>query len=196
MVVPAVATGILETIGNTPVVQLQHLAPEGRCRHLRQTRVLQSHRLVQRPDGARDDRRGRSARSPAARHARRRIHRRQHGVVAGDGLRRQRLCVRAALVGCVRTGEDPDDGSVRRGSRDGAERWRQGDAGFVRPVQAAYRVDEGRTRHVLDRPVPQCRCAERLSARSASSCWRRSGRSMCSAVLWVPPGCSSAFLVP
>ncbi len=27
MVVPAVATGILETIGNTPVVQLQHLAP-------------------------------------------------------------------------------------------------------------------------------------------------------------------------
>ena len=69
MVVPAVATGILETIGNTPVVQLQHLAPRDAADIFVKLEVLQSHRVVQRPDGARDDRRGRSAWSPAARYA-------------------------------------------------------------------------------------------------------------------------------
>ena len=149
----------------------------------RQARILQPDRFLQRPDGAGDDRRRREARHAPQRHARRRIHRRQHGLVAGDGLRDQGLRVSSALVRRFLAGEARHDARVRRRPRDRAERRRQGDAGAVRSLQGPHRrADEG-PEHLLDGSVQQPRCARRLRghrprARRASRecrCVRRRG---------------------
>ena len=66
-----VASSLLDLIGNTPLVELQHLSPAGRP-HLRQARGPEPDRLDQGPDRARDGRRGRPrsrARSCSSRRA-------------------------------------------------------------------------------------------------------------------------------
>ena len=81
---------ILETVGNTPVVKINKLAPDGR-QSLRQGRGLQSARLGQGPPRARRHRGRREDRRAQARPDRDRGDLRQHRHRARDGVRRQGL---------------------------------------------------------------------------------------------------------
>ena len=137
-----VADSVLKTIGRTPVVRLKRLVPPGgadvfvKLEYFNPTGSYKDRMALAMIEGA--EARGALQR----RHARRRIHRRQHRVVAGDGLRGERLRVRAALIRRVRARKDPDDGGVWRGRGDRAERRRQGDPGAVRSLSRANRDAE------------------------------------------------------
>ena len=73
-------------------------------------------------------------------------------VCAAKGYR----CVLLS-VGRLRAREAADDGGVRRGAEDGAERRRQSHAGAVRAIQEGDCRARRRAGHVLDRSVPQRR---------------------------------------
>ena len=81
---------ILETVGNTPVVRINRLAPPG-VNLYRQGRGVQSARLGQGPPGARRDRGGREVRRAEARPDGDRGDQRQHRHRPGHGLRGQGL---------------------------------------------------------------------------------------------------------
>ena len=112
---PAVVDSVLQTIGRTPLLRLRRLVPAGsadvivKLEYFNPTGSYKDRMALAMIEGAE-----RAARS--ARHARRRIHRRQHRVVAGDGLRDEGLRLPSALIGRVRGGEARHDARVRRGS--------------------------------------------------------------------------------
>ena len=90
----------------------------------------------------------------------RRVHRRQHRIVAGVRLRGQGVPVQGRVVGCVRPREAPDDARLRRGRRGGAEPGREDhpgpdpeDAGGGRggwAQEGAYPTDQLNNRDALD----------------------------------------------
>ena len=88
-----IGSSVLQAIGHTPLVRLIRVVPPGAADVLVKLESLKPDRLLQGPHGAGDDRRRRGPRRAAAGHARRRVHGRQHGLVARHGLRRERLPV-------------------------------------------------------------------------------------------------------
>ena len=74
--------------------------------------------LVQGPHGAGHDQRCRAGRQVAARTDGRRVHRREHGQLAGLRLRGDGASVADRDVRCVRRREAPHDGGVRCDGRD------------------------------------------------------------------------------
>ena len=121
---------ILGTIGNTPVVRINRLAPAAHD-DLREVRGLQPDELREGPPRDRDDRGRREAGRPEAGPDGRRADLGQHGHRARDGVRGQGLPVRRDHVGLVlgrapeahegprRQGDPPSRGRAR--NRDGEE---------------------------------------------------------------------------
>ena len=137
-----VVDGVLAAIGRTPVVRLKRLAPPDSAEVFVKLEYFN-------PTGSYKDRmalamiEGAEARG-ALRPGMRVVEcRRQHGSSQAMVCAVKNARVRAALVGCVRRGEDPNDEGVRRGGGDRAERRRQGNAGIVRPFQGADRRRPG-----------------------------------------------------
>ncbi len=153
---------MLDMVGNTPVVQVDQGGSGGSSRCLREAGVVQPDRLVQGPDGARNDHRGGTPRRPDARHDGGRVHRREHGFVARIRLRGEGLPVPGRVVGCVRRRETQDDAGVRSRSHDHRERRRQGDTRTHPSHDREGGRVRGRARNLLDRPVEQCRLVGRL----------------------------------
>ena len=111
-----IADGTLGAIGDTPVVRLRHLVTE-------RTAEIVVKLEAANPTGSYKDRmalamiEGAERRAGCAGPDRRRVHRRQHRLVAGARLRGQGLSAADRLVGRVRRREDPDDAGVRRRCR-------------------------------------------------------------------------------
>ena len=117
-----VSASVLGSIGNTPLVELRRLVPEGSARVV--VKVEGSN-----PTGSMKDRMALAAIDAAeasgalqaGRHGRR-VHRRQHRDVAGARVRRPRLPTADRDLGCVQPGEARPHGRARRRCRPGAER--------------------------------------------------------------------------
>ena len=120
--------GGLDATGTTPLVRLRSCEPERRRGALGEVGGRQPDREHEGPDGRRDDRPRRAKRGAPARHAGSRVHRRQHGKLARDGLRRPGLPGAPRHRRLLRAREDPDDARVRSGGRGAGERGRPGDA--------------------------------------------------------------------
>jgi hypothetical protein len=128
----------------------------------RETGVPQPDRQRQGPDGAGDDRGGRSRRAPAAGRSRRRVHGREHRRLPGAGLRREAPPAPHRLVRRVLEGEARPHAPARGHVADRPERCRPHD----RAVDAGHDRRGGRGRQgdgrLLDRPDAQPRSAGRV----------------------------------
>ena len=143
MAFSGVSDGVLNTIGRTPVVQLKRLAPQGaadvfvKLEYFNPTGSYKDRMALAMIEGAE----ARGALRPGMRVVE------YTGGSTGSSLAMvcavKGYALRAAVLRRVRAREDPDDGGLRRGRGDRAERWRQGDARALRPVQGANRGDEG-----------------------------------------------------
>ena len=115
---------ILETVGNTPVVRINRLAPAAR-EPVRQDRGLQSARLGEGPPRARRDRGGGEIRRAQARPDRDRGDQRQHRHRPCDGLRREGLSAGRHDGGDLQRGAAQADALPRRqGGADAGRRSR------------------------------------------------------------------------
>ena len=121
-----------------------------------QARERQSDRFVQGPDGAGDDRRRRAQRQAPSRPDGRRVHGRQHGLVARVRLRGEGLPAPHRQRHVLRGGEDPHDAGLRRERR--AHRESGGHHADDHPADDGPRQgDRRRDGRVPDGPVPQHR---------------------------------------
>ena len=159
---------ILETIGNTPLVRLNKLAPRRRQR-LRQGRVLQPDGFGQGPHGARRHRGRRAQRRAEARPDRDRGDQRQHRHRPRDGVRAEGLSAgghhgrelqrRAPQAAALPRREGGADARGREGQRHAGEGHRAG-----RRRTAGSCAASSRTRR-----MPTCTRAPRRARSSTTS---------------------------
>ena len=190
MTLPHVARGVLETIGHTPVVRLQHLAPSGgadvfvKLEDFNPTGSYKDRMALAMIEGAE----ARGVLRPGMR-----VIEFTGGstgsslamVCAVKGYRFEPLSSDAFAHEKIGTMKHSGEGG------DGGERGRQGHTRTVRPLQGADRRDEGGAKHVLDRPVPQRRCVDRISGDRHGSFSSSSGPSTRFAAPSVPAACWS-----
>jgi cysteine synthase A len=146
-----IAESVLRAIGRTPVVHLTSVVPRGAADVIVKLEFYNPTGSYKDRMALGDDRR-RRARGACGRHARRRVHRRQHRLVARDGVRGKAIRVRAPLVGRVRGREAATMRAL------GAElRIVPSDGGKVTPALfERFRRRSpagGRAGHLLDRSV-------------------------------------------
>ena len=97
MPAPKPVQSVLNTIGNTPVVQLRKLVPEGaadvfvKLEYFNPTGSYKDRMALAMIEGAEQ----RGTLKPGMRV---RVCRRQHGIVAGDGVRRQRISLHSGFL--------------------------------------------------------------------------------------------------
>ena len=124
---------VVESIGNTPLVELQRLSPKPEVKHLRQARGPQPDRLGQGPGRQVDDRGGRGRRRDRARPDDPRTDLGQHRHRPGDDLPPQGLPAEGCDARQRHRGADPAAAHVRRrdrllGGREGLQRRGRGGA--------------------------------------------------------------------
>ena len=146
--------GMLATIGRTPVVRVEHLVEPGmgevwvKLESANPTGSYKDRMALAMIEGA--ERAGRLRAGSDGR----RVHGRQHGLVARVRLRAQGLSAADRHLGRLLAGEAAHDGRVRRGRRDHPEPGRH----HSRPDPAddgAREGDRRGDRRVSDRSVPE-----------------------------------------
>jgi cysteine synthase A len=163
----AVAPSVLDAIGHTPAITLRSVVPPDAAGVLVKLEFYN-------PTGSYKDRMALAvidgaARRPATRHARGRVRRRQHGIIARDGVRGPRVPLHAPVVGRFRRGEAADLAPVRRGTAPRSERRRPGDADAVQAVPHRDRGTRRRAADVLDGSAQQHGCRSTATPGSAGS---------------------------